>query len=80
VRFGPRTAGVSIQYKGKGAPSDKRPVAAPRVRPPGPVGDAGVHAAQGWWERAEAEGTPLAKVRHAEVLRDGRREVNRLGL
>lgn len=77
VRTGARTAGVSIRYAGKGAPSDRgpwrHPVFGHRDRWVSQTYVAGEH----WWERAEERGTPLAKVAMATVLEKVARQVMR---
>jgi hypothetical protein len=80
VRMGPRVQSVRITYKGKGAPSDRGPWRHPVFGHRDRWVSQEYTPALGWWERAEAEGTPLAKVLMSQVLRDVAAEVNRLGL
>ena len=80
VRLGPRVQSVRITYRGKGAPSDKGPWRHPVFGNRKVWVSQEYGPAEGWWERAEAEGTPLAKVLMSGVLRDVAAEVNRLGL
>ena len=80
VRTGARTAGVSIQYKGKGAPSDtgewRHPVFGHKDR----WAVTKFPAAQGWYERGAEKGTPAAKAAMDAVLVAVAAQVRGMGL
>jgi hypothetical protein len=80
VRFGARSAAVRITYKGKGAPSDKGPWRHPVFGNRQKWVSEEYKPAEGWWERAEEKGTPLARVAMSGVLEEVAREVNGRGI